>query len=126
MPASGPDGRRSPAQGLGRVPMRATRRPIRAAMVVPLVASALAAAEAGPARADVTYQDIATAGPLEHLYLGNDLSCQVATVIDGVVLEFYPPDTIPGDCGTFLAVDGTLYTPDFDAHTVTATFFTGA
>jgi PKD repeat protein len=74
--------------------------------------------------ADVPYQDIVGNGPLDHLYLGNELSCQVATTIDGDVFEFYPPDTIPGDCGTFLAVGGTLYTPDFNNHLATATFFT--
>lgn len=76
------------------------------------------------ARADVPYQDIVGQGPLDHLYLGNELSCQVATTIDGDVFEFYPPDAIPGDCGTFLAVGGTLYTPDFQNHLSSATFFT--
>jgi hypothetical protein len=108
--------------------MRAARRSIPAAILVAaLVGSVLVVAGgAKPAHADVPYQDISTAGPLEHLYLGTDLSCQVATVIDGVILEFYPPDTIPGDCGTFLSVGGTLYTPDFANHTNSATFFTGA
>jgi hypothetical protein len=31
-------------------------------------------------------------------------------------LELYPPSVTPGDCGTFLAAGGVLYTPDFSAH----------
>jgi uncharacterized repeat protein (TIGR01451 family) len=38
-----------------------------------------------------------------------------------VRLEFYPPSTIPGDCGTFVAVGGSLYAPNFTAHGGTAT-----
>ena len=52
--------------------------------------------------------DIATGGPLEHVYAGEDLSCQVRLVGDAD-LSFFPPDSIPGDCGTFLNVAGTLY-----------------
>lgn len=68
-----------------------------------------------------SFVDIASAGPLIHLYLGNELSCQVAHISDGTTLEFYPPDTIPGDSGTFIAMNGTLYTPDFGGHGRTAT-----
>jgi uncharacterized repeat protein (TIGR01451 family) len=38
-----------------------------------------------------------------------------------VLLEFFPPSTIPGDCGTFVAVGGSLYAPNFTAHGGTAT-----
>src|SRR3989441_6772328 len=64
--------------------------------------------------------DIASAGPLTHVYIGNDLSCQVAHVQDSV-LEYYPPTAAPGDCGTFLVTGGHLYAPDFSAHNGTAT-----
>ena len=59
--------------------------------------------------------DIATGGPLEHVYAGEDLSCQVRLQGDSD-LSFFPPDSIPGDCGTFLNVAGTLYEPDFENH----------
>ena len=35
--------------------------------------------------------------------------------------EFFPPDKSPGDCGTLIAVDGTLYAPDFDEEDASAT-----
>ncbi|HEY4272516.1 MAG TPA: hypothetical protein VGM65_10960 [Candidatus Udaeobacter sp.] len=70
--------------------------------------------------------DIASAGPLTHVWLGNELSCQVQHVDDGEVHEFYPDDTIPGDCGTFIAMDGVLYAPDFPAHGTTSTDSIGA
>ena len=59
------------------------------------------------------FMDIASAGPLNHVWIGNELSCQVQHVADGTTHEFYPPGTIPGDCGTFIAMSGTLYAPDF-------------
>src|ERR1700726_4954715 len=48
------------------------------------------------------FVDIASAGPLTHVWLGNDLSCQVQHVDDGEVHEFFPDDTIPGDSGTLI------------------------
>ena len=72
------------------------------------------------ARGDVPFADIGSAGPLEHIYLGNELSCQVK-LPNETDLGFYPPDAIPGDCGTFLFNAGTLYSPDFDQHSSTAT-----
>ena len=70
-----------------------------------------AAARAVPTAA----ADIATGGPLEHVYAGEDLSCQVRLQGD-VDLSFFPPDSVPGDCGTLLNVAGTLYEPDFENH----------
>jgi len=67
------------------------------------------------------FMDIASAGPLTHVWLGNELSCQVQHVADGTTHEFYPPGVIPGDCGTFIAMGGTLYAPDFANHGTTAT-----
>jgi hypothetical protein len=66
------------------------------------------------------YQSISATGPIESIALGDELSCQVSYVND-TALEFYPPSTTPGDCGTFLAVGGTLYAPDFGEHGITAT-----
>ena len=67
------------------------------------------------------FMDIASAGPLNHVWIGNELSCQVQHVTDGTTHEFYPPGTIPGDCGTFIAMGATLYAPDFANHGGTAT-----
>ena len=51
------------------------------------------------------FADIFSIGPLTHVWLGNELSCQVQHIADGTVHEFYPDDTIPGDSGTFIAMD---------------------
>jgi len=67
------------------------------------------------ASANVAYQDIASNGPLTHVFVGNELSCQVAHVGDESY-ELFPPGTAPGDCGTFLAVGSNLYAPNFDKH----------
>jgi len=67
------------------------------------------------------FRDIASVGPLTHVWIGNEVSCQVQHVADGTTHEFYPPGTIPGDCGTFIAMGGTLYAPDFANHGTTAT-----
>ena len=61
----------------------------------------------------VDFADIASAGPLTHIYAGKDTSVQVAHELDGNTLEFYPPSRIPGNAGTFLVVDGSLYGPNF-------------
>ncbi len=74
----------------------------------------------GSARAAVPFKDIASAGPLTHVYIGNELSCQVNYSGDAR-LELYPPAAVPGDCGTFVALGGALYTPDFSNHDGTAT-----
>lgn len=76
---------------------------------------------AAPAVAATDYQLIETGGPIESIAVGNELSCQVAYVND-VELEFYPPHTTPGDCGTLLAVNGVLYAPDFSSHGISATW----
>jgi uncharacterized repeat protein (TIGR01451 family) len=80
----------------------------------------LAATAPGAAVAATPYKDIASAGPLTHIYVGDELSCQIAHSGD-VLLEFYPPGTIPGDCGTFVGIGGSLYAPNFGAHGTTAT-----
>lgn len=63
------------------------------------------------------YTDIASRGPLTHVYVGNELSCQVAYRGDKQ-LELFPQDNKPGDCGTFLAVGKQLWRPDFGRHSL--------
>ena len=89
----------------------------RAASACCMLAVAVGLLGAAPANAD---RVIESSGPVERLWIGDDLACQVSYV-QGGTFEFYPPDTVPGDCGTFIAVDGTLYAPNFDAHGSTAT-----
>jgi uncharacterized repeat protein (TIGR01451 family) len=71
------------------------------------------------------YTDIASAGPLEHVFLGDELSAQIAYTGD-ISYQVYPPSTIPGDYGTFIATGGTLYAPDFSSHGGTATASLGS
>lgn len=58
-------------------------------------------------------QTVTTAGPIETLWVSDDLACQVS-FINGGTFEFFPPDVAPGDCGALVAVDGVLYAPDFE------------
>jgi hypothetical protein len=95
------------------------RRALGAAFVAALFGMLLGLVPA-PARAAVPFKDIASAGPLTHVYIGNELSCQVGYRGDAR-LELFPPAATPGDCGTFVALGGTLYTPDFTSHDGTAT-----
>src|SRR5258705_6484725 len=64
--------------------------------------------------------DISSEGPLTHIWLGNDLSQQIQHIADGTIHEVYPQDIIPGDAGTFIAMDvgpdRVLYAPDFHNH----------
>jgi hypothetical protein len=87
-------------------------------------AIALVIASAGAAWCLATPSaDISSGGPLTHIWLGNDLSCQVQHVADGMNHEFYPVNTVPGDAGTFIATGGVLYAPDFFSHDSTAAGF---
>ena len=90
------------------------------------VAAALAlgalALLADGADAQVATADIASAGPLDHVWIGDDLSCQISHVDDPAAYQFYPPTVYPADCGTLLSVSGIVYGPNFKAHPpVTAT-----
>ena len=85
-----------------------------------LLAILAVTASATPAVAAVPYADIVSGGPLTSIALGNELSCQVAHTSDAQ-LELYPPSAKPGDCGTFVALGGMLFTPNFSAHDGTAT-----
>lgn len=67
------------------------------------------------ARAAVPFQDVASSGPLTHVYLGNELSCQISYAGDSNN-ELFPPAATPGDCGTFVAVGGVLFAPNFAQH----------
>jgi hypothetical protein len=89
-------------------------------VVVGLLLASLLVLWAAPAQAAVPFKDISSGGPLTHVYVGNELGCQVAYRTDAR-LELFPPTIIPGDCGTLVAVGGTLYTPDFSNHGGTAT-----
>jgi hypothetical protein len=72
-----------------------------------LALAALAAIAPAGASAQVpAYREIASAGPLTNIYAGNTLACQVRYLGDQG-LSFYSPSSIPGNCGTRLAVGGT-------------------
>jgi hypothetical protein len=87
-------------------------------------AAAFVAACLIPAAAPVAHADrmITSPGPIESLWVGDDLACQVSYV-QGSTYEFYPAEVAPGDCGAMVAVDGVLHTPDFEAHSSSATDF---
>jgi len=59
----------------------------------------IGAFEAGP----LPYMDIASSGPLTHIFVGNALGCQVQYAGDEA-FSFFPRGGIPGDCGTFLRI----------------------
>jgi hypothetical protein len=111
-------------RSLGRVFTSRTHFVLIVVLISLLLAVLPAAADGekpgAPTGATTDYVDIASAGPLTHIYLGVDASAQIAHTGD-TDLEVYPEDTIPGDYGTFLAVGGVLYAPDFDSHGSTAT-----
>jgi uncharacterized repeat protein (TIGR01451 family) len=68
-----------------------------------------------PAELQTVFQTISSAGPLNAIDIGEDLSAQIAHVGD-TSEEIYPPGTHPGDYGTFLLINGTLYSSDFQNH----------
>jgi hypothetical protein len=80
---------------------------------------------AGSAQGAVPYKQIASAGPLTEVSVGNDLSCQVAYSGDSQ-LELFPASVKPGDCGTFVATADALFAPNFAAHDSTASSGLGA
>jgi uncharacterized repeat protein (TIGR01451 family) len=88
-----------------------------------MVASIAMGVGAPAASANVPYRDIYSDGPLTDIFVGNELSCQVAHTGDSYY-ELYPPTVAPGDCGTFLSIGPaghpTLYAPNYDAHDLTA------
>jgi Calx-beta domain/CARDB len=107
-----------------RLIVRRIPRLVRRACLATCLAASFASSST--ALAAPPFADISSSGPLTHVYVGNELSCQVAHVGDAS-LELYPPNIIPGDCGSFLAVLGTgLFAPDFGTHVVSATASLGA
>jgi hypothetical protein len=88
-----------------------------------LVVAALGAAT--PAGAAVPFKDIASTGPLEHVFVGNDLSCQVSHTGDAR-FELFPSGATPASCGSLVFVGGALYAPDFANHDGSATGSLGA
>jgi hypothetical protein len=90
--------------------------------VLPVVATVLAAVGLAPAgaKAAVPFRDIASGGPLTHVFVGDELSCQIAHAGDAAY-ELYPSGAAPGDCGTLVSAGGNLYAPNFPAHDSTAT-----
>ena len=63
------------------------------------------------------YTTITSAGPLTSVFVGNDLSCQVARAEGN---QIFPQNATPGDCSTYLTVGGTVYAADFTNHTGSA------
>lgn len=85
----------------------------RRALALAVVSFGLVAPTAG---AQTPFAEIATPdGPLTRIFLGNELSCQVAYAGDAS-FELFPSGATPGDCGTLIATGGTLYAPDFSNH----------
>jgi hypothetical protein len=62
-------------------------------------------------------------GPLTRVTAAADLSCQAQHTGD-TAFSFAPPGSAPGDCGTFVAVDGQLYGPSVTASLGGHTQFT--
>ena len=52
--------------------------------------------------------DISSAGPLTHIFVNQNLACQVAHTGDSAY-EMYPPANQEANCGTFARVSGTTY-----------------
>jgi hypothetical protein len=52
--------------------------------------------------------DISSAGPLTHIFVNQNLACQVAHTGDGVY-EMYDPSDQEANCGTFVNIDGTTF-----------------
>jgi hypothetical protein len=80
---------------------------LRKAVAATAAVGAFALLAVPAASADVS---IDSSGPLDHIYLNSDLSCQ-ATHTGDTHGEFYGADA----CGTFLAFNGATYGPNVDA-----------
>ena len=80
---------------------------------------ALLLAATSSASAEPPTTAITSGGPLTSIWIGNELSCQISYTGDPLY-ELYPSNVAPGDCGTFLAVGGTLFAPDFASHSTSA------
>jgi uncharacterized repeat protein (TIGR01451 family) len=73
--------------------------------------------------------DVSSVGPLTHVWVGKDLSCQAQHIADAPNYEFYPAgdgfNLKPGDYGTFIAMNGMLYAPDFGNHDLSGAYSIG-
>jgi hypothetical protein len=58
----------------------------------------------GAARAQAAITDIQSSGPLTDIYIGDNLTCQVAHTGEAD-FQFYGPSSTAGSCGTFISVD---------------------
>lgn len=90
-------------------------------VVLPLALFSLAVPQLAVAQLTPYLSITSSTGPLTAIHLGDEASVQVAHLTDGASHEFYPPSTIPGDSGTFLVVDDTLFAPNFAQHDGSAT-----
>jgi len=72
-----------------------------------------------PAELQTAFTVIDSAGPLNEIFIGEDLAAQISHVGDASQ-EIYPPGTTPGDYGTFFLINDTLYSSDFNNHGGTA------
>ncbi|MGO9888032.1 MAG: hypothetical protein ACLP0L_09020, partial [Solirubrobacteraceae bacterium] len=98
-----------------------------AGLVVGALSATLILAPAAWAQSPTPYVDIHSAGPLSDIYIGNDLGCQVRNGGFSST-EYFPNASGPGDCGTFVFlngdnVDSQLWGPDFANHSSTETSF---
>lgn len=112
--------------------MRAVRkRALLTAVAVGLLCLAsgvVALGQRGIAEAAWADVDIASAGPLTHIFIGNNLSCQVAHTGDAVY-EMFAPGSEQADCGTFLLYNDIAYgnfLGDEDFTPVSQTAVTGS
>ena len=92
-------------------PRRRPQRLLSLTWVVALVALLLPAT----ASANVPFKEITSTGPIETIWLGDELSCQVLLEGDED-FAFFPSSTAPGDCGTFLTLGTDEFGPNFDEH----------
>ena len=63
-----------------------------------------------PARTVAVTSVITSPGPLNQIFISDTLSCQVAYAGDEL-FEFYPADSEEGDCGTWVALGGSVWGP---------------
>jgi hypothetical protein len=108
-----------------RITRNAAAAALMGALFVGLAISVFVAYFGRASSAPLAYQEITAGGPLTNIYVGNELSCQLHHAAD-VDHGTYPNSIVPADCGTLVAVNGTLYAPDFFAHDGTAAMDLGA
>jgi len=68
-----------------------------------------------PVELQTAFTTITSSGPLDNIFLGVDIAAQISHTGDAS-FEVFPPDTTPGDYGTFLIVADALYAPDMEGH----------